>query len=211
MSLDLLDTTPGIERRRARQREEARRSILDATELLLIESGGFDFSIRSLSKRSGYSAPTVYHYFGDKDGLIDALLEERIAGLADAIERVPVSGDAVADLRAVLHVFVAFGAQHPTFDRLMWTVSSKGQSRTTPAMERLSARVRPPLVELADSDRLGGDDIETAGQMIWALLHGLSALRVTEPDHPWAPNLGERAIDTLLRGMTRPSSAEAPR
>ena len=72
MSLQL-DTPPGIEHRRARQREEARRTILDATELLLIESGGFDFSIRSLSKRCGYSAPTVYHYFGDKDGLIDAL------------------------------------------------------------------------------------------------------------------------------------------
>ena len=211
MSLNLLDTTPGIERRRARQREEARRAILDATELLLIESGGFDFSIRSLSKRSGYSAPTVYHYFGDKDGLIDALLEERVAVLADAIEKVPVTGDAFADLHAVLRVFVGFGAAHPTFDRLMWTVSSKGESRTTPAMERLSARVRPPLVELAESQRLRDHDIETAGQMIWALLHGLSALRVIEPGHPWVPNLGERAVDTLLHGMTCPVSHEAPR
>jgi AcrR family transcriptional regulator len=201
MSLQL-HTAPGIEHRRARQREEARRAILDATELLLIESGGFDFSIRSLSRRCGYSAPTVYHYFGDKDGLIDALLEERVAGLADAIESVPVTGDALADLRAVLQMFVGFGARHPTFDRLMWTVSSKGQSRTTPAMERLSARVRPPLVALAEAGHLGGADIETAGQMIWALLHGLSALRVIEPAHPWAPDLGERALDALLRGMT---------
>jgi hypothetical protein len=92
----------------------------------------------------------------------------------------------------------------------MWTVSSKGQTRTTPAMERLTARVRPPLEELAESGALGGADVDTAGQMIWALLHGLSALRVTEPSHPWAPNLGERAIDTLLRGMTHPD-AEASR
>jgi AcrR family transcriptional regulator len=210
MSLQL-HSPPGIEHRRARQREAARRTILDATELLLIESGRLDFSIRSLSKRCGYSAPTVYHYFGDKDGLIDALLEERVAGLADSIERVPVTGEAIEDLRAVLHMFVQFGAEHPTFDRLMWTVSSKGRSRTTPAMERLTARVRPPLVSLAESGRLGGDDIETAGQMIWALLHGLSALRVNEPDHPWAPNLGERAIDTLICGMTRAASDEASR
>jgi AcrR family transcriptional regulator len=200
------DPTPGIEHRRARQREEARRTILDATELLLIESGGFDFSIRSLSKRCGYSAPTVYHYFRDKDGLIDALLEERVAGLADAIERVPVTGDGLADLRAVLRAFVGFSAEHPTFDKLMWTVSSKGQTRTTPAMERLRARVRPPLDLLAESGRLGDGDAESAGQMIWALLHGLSALRVIEPAHPWVPNLGERAIETLLRGMTRAES-----
>src|SRR5262245_47855597 len=194
MSLQL-DTPPGIEHRRARQREEARRAILDATETLLIESGSFDFSIRSLSKRCGYSAPTVYHYFRDKDGLIDALLEERVAGLADAIERVPVTRDAVADLRAVLKVFVGFRASHPTFDRLMWTVSSKGQTRTTPAMERLRARVRPPLDALDQTGRLGQADAETAGQMIWALLQGLSALRVIDPDYPWVPNLGERAID----------------
>jgi AcrR family transcriptional regulator len=194
---------PGIEHRRARQREEARRAILDATEYLLIESGGFDFSIRSLGKRCGYSAPTVYHYFGDKDGLIDALLEERVAGLADAIERVPTTSDALADLLAVLRVFVRFGAANPTFNRLMWTVSSKGESRTTPAMERLRARVRPPLLALAESGRLLGADAESAGQMIWALLHGVSALRVIEPNHPWVPNLGERALETLVRGMTR--------
>jgi AcrR family transcriptional regulator len=206
-----LDSTPSFEHRRARQREEARRTILDATELLLIESGGFDFSIRSLSKRCRYSAPTIYHYFGDKDGLIDALLEERVAGLATAIERVPATGDALADLREVLREFVRFGAAHPTFDRLMWTVSSKGQSRTTPAMDRLSARVHPPLAELAESGRLGEADVELAGQMIWALLHGISALRVIVPSHPWAPQLGERALDTLLRGLTGSELDEAPR
>ena len=203
--------TPGIEHRRARQREEARRAILDATELLLIESGGFDFSIRSLSKRCGYSAPTVYHYFGDKDGLIDALLEERVAVLADRIESVAVTGDPLADLRTVLRTFVGYSVAHPTFDKLMWTVSSKGRSRTTPAQERLTARVRPPLEALARSGRLDGVDIESAGQMIWALMHGLSALRVTEPDHPWTPNLGERALDTLLRGMTRPETEAGSR
>jgi AcrR family transcriptional regulator len=195
--------------RRSRHREEARRAILDATEAILLEDGVELFSIRKLATRCGFTAPTIYHYFRDKDGLIDALLEERVAVLADAIEKVPVTGDAFADLHAVLRVFVGFGAAHPTFDRLMWTVSSKGESRTTPAMERLSARVRPPLVELAESQRLRDHDIETAGQMIWALLHGLSALRVIEPGHPWVPNLGERALETMLRGMTRPAPEEA--
>jgi AcrR family transcriptional regulator len=210
MSLQF-DATPGIEHRRARQREEARRAILDATESLLIGSGGLDFSIRSLSKRCGYSAPTVYHYFRDKDGLIDALLEERVAVLADEIESAPVTGDALSDLRTVLRTFVEYSVAHPTFDKLMWTVSSKGQSRTTPAMERLTARVRPPLEALASSGRLVDADAEGAGQMIWALLQGLSALRVIGPAHPWVSNLGERALDTLLRGMTSSKPDEASR
>ena len=202
---------PGIDERRERQRSEARRAILDATEALLIESDGFDFSIRSLGRRCGYSAPTVYHYFGDKDGLIVALLEERTARLADAIERVPMTPDPVANLRALLLAFIRFRAENPTFARMMWTVSSKGHTHVIPAMERLRARVSPPMQELAAAGRFHGVDAETAGQIIWAVLHGLSSLSVIEPDHPWAPDLGERAIDTLLRGMTHPAPAEDSR
>ena len=47
----------GIESRRERQRQEARRAILDSTQGLLSESEGGDFSIRSLAARCGYSAP----------------------------------------------------------------------------------------------------------------------------------------------------------
>jgi len=59
------ESGPRIEERRERQRQEARRTILDATEALMIEANGSDFSIRRLGEKSGYSAPTVYHYFGD--------------------------------------------------------------------------------------------------------------------------------------------------
>ena len=48
-----------IVERRERQRREARETILDAAEALIIEAGGSNFSIRSLGQRSGYSAPTV--------------------------------------------------------------------------------------------------------------------------------------------------------
>ena len=192
-----------------RDPERTSASILAAAVTEFTEKGYAGARIDAIAECSGANKRMIYHYFGDKDGLIDALLEERVAVLADAIEKVPVTGDAFADLHAVLRVFVGFGAEHPTFDRLMWTVSSKGESRTTPAMERLSARVRPPLVELAESQRLRDHDIETAGQMIWALLHGLSALRVIEPGHPWVPNLGELALETMLRGMTHPAPEEA--
>ena len=39
--------------------------------------------------------------------------------------------------------------------------------------------------------------------MVWALIHGLTALRVARPDHEWAPNLTEIAIEGLLRGLVR--------
>ena len=132
--VESLESGPRIEARRERQRQEARRTILDATEALMIEANGPDFSIRKLGDRSGYSAPTVYHYFGDKDGLIDALLEDRLARLAEELEQVEPDGDPRAGLRAMLLAYFDFCMTNPTFTRLMWTLSRKGESRMPPAM-----------------------------------------------------------------------------
>ena len=195
------EARPRIEQRRQRQRREARRAILDATEALMIEKNGSDFSIRSLGERSGYSAPTVYHYFGDKDGLIDALLEERVARLADELERVEPTGDAQADLRAMLLAYFEFSAENQTFTRLMWTLSRKGESRMPVAMDRVRTCIENATERFGGSDRLGTFSADSAGKVLWALAYGLISLRITQPDLTWEDSLAERALDALFLGM----------
>lgn len=192
---------PGIQVRRERQRQEARRTILDATEALMIESNGTDFSIRSLGQRSGYSAPTVYHHFGDKDGLIDALLEDRIARLAEDLEQVPTQGDPRFDLRAILLAYFDFSAAYPTFMRLMWTLSSKGESRMPPAMDRVRNCIENGLDRFAESGQLGSFDKSSAGQILWGLVYGLIALQITQSDFTPVERLTERALDAMFLGM----------
>ena len=97
------------EERRSQSRAETRRVILDATEALLLEVGHEGLSVRKLVDRCGYSAPTIYHHFKDKDGLIDALLEQRLTLLASDLERVPLVADPVENLRALTRAFAMFG------------------------------------------------------------------------------------------------------
>lgn len=193
---------PRIEQRRERQRRDARRAILDATEALMIEKNGSDFSIRSLGRRSGYSAPTVYHYFGDKDGLIEALLEERVTQLADELERVEPSDDPRADLRALLLAYYEFSAEHATFTRLMWTLSRKGESRMPAAMERVRSRIQQSIEGFGGSGQLGPFDAQSAGRVLWALAYGLVSLRITQPEFTLDDGLAERALDALFLGMS---------
>lgn len=167
----------------------------------MVEKNGSAFSIRSLGQRSGYSAPTVYHYFGDKDGLINALLEERVAGLADQLEGIEPTGDAQADLRAMLLAYFDFSAEHPTFTRLMWTLSRKGESRMPEAMNRVQSCIENALERFGGSGRLGLFDSNSAGQILWALAYGLVSLRITQPDFTWDDSLAERALDALFLGM----------
>jgi AcrR family transcriptional regulator len=194
----------GNDQRRERQRFEARRAILDATEELVIESEGCDFSIRSLGQRCGYSAPTVYHYFGDKDGLIDALLEERTEKLGEQFEALPALDDPLEELRALMARSVEFWVSNPTLARLIWSATSKGESRMPAVMDQVEQRFGAAVRALTESGRLGGLDEDMAGQMVRALNQGLISQRIHQPEYPWSPTLTQNAIDSLLRGMTQP-------
>ena len=192
------------ESRRQRQREEARRAILDATEALIVERGSDDFPIRRLAERCGYTPPTIYHYFGDKQGLVDALLEERFASLLASMERIRVGDDPVANLRAMVDAFVVFGQSHPTFYRLIAGTSPSGGDRTPPSAQAAIERMSKPWEDLHRADRLVDDDPAAASQSLWAVLHGLTALQAARPDHDWAPDLVRVAVDAMLRGLLRP-------
>lgn len=198
---DLVESGPRIEERRERQRQEARRTILDATEALMLEANGSDFSIRRLGDRSGYSAPTVYHYFGDKDGLIDALLDDRVGRLAEQLEQVDPEVDPRARLRAMLLAYFEFSVTNPTFTRLMWTLSRKGESRMPPAMERVRRCVEESLARFGESQPPGRFDTSSAGRVLWALVYGLVSLQLTQPELTQDDDLAERALDALFLGM----------
>lgn len=198
---DFSESGPRIEERRERQRQEARRTILDATEALMIEANGSSFSIRKLGDRSGYSAPTVYHYFGDKDGLIDALLDDRVGRLADELEQVDPNADPRERLRAILLAYFEFSVSNPTFTRLMWTVSGKGESRMPPAMERVRRCVEESLARFGESRPSSRFDTGSAGRVLWALVYGLVSLQLTQPELTHDEDLAQRALDALFLGM----------
>ena len=196
------------ERRRQQQREDARRAILDATEALLVEEGYERFSMRRLAGRCGYTAPTIYHYFGDKRGLLDAVLEERFERVLSRIREIPHGGDPVQSLRRMLEVFTDFGIENPTHYRLL-TAPRPEDSPSPESAEALRAALEQRIGELQAAGRLETGDIEEAFQIIWVVIHGLVSLRINQPDYEWKERMVEHALDLLLRGLLRRDSAAA--
>ncbi len=197
------------ERRRQQQREDARRAILDATEALLVEDGYERFSMRRLAGRCGYTAPTIYHYFGDKRGLLDAVLEERFERVLSRIREIPHGGDPVQSLRRMLEVFTGFGIEYPTHYRLL-TAPRPEDSPSPESAEALRAALEQRIGELQAAGRLETGDIEEAFQIIWVVIHGLVSLRINQPDYEWKERMVEHALDLLLRGLLRRDTAAAP-
>lgn len=193
------------ERRRLQSRADARRAILDATEALLVEDGYAAFSMRRLADRCGYTAPTIYHYFGDKQHLLDELLEERCQGLVRTFRRVPQGDDPVENMRAFCLAFVRFGLRNPTHYALLSQPRDPGLP-VPPAAEEARVVMESPLQELAAAGRLAADR-ETVGQSFWAFLHGFILLRTTRNDVDWQKGGLDVGIDTLLRGFVREESS----
>lgn len=202
-----LPETPS-ERRRAQQRAGARRAILEATEALLLEAGYEAFSMRRLADRCGYTAPTIYHHFGDKNGLIDALLEERFQQMLAVIREVPDGDDPADTLREMFRAYARFGLENPTLYRLL-EMARPNREEPPESAEQSRALIEGPLIALARSGRLATRDLELALQTIWVTLHGLVSLRISRPEHDWCDGLDDFALDTLLGGLVRPAGEGA--
>jgi AcrR family transcriptional regulator len=198
--------SPAFERRRSEQRALVRRAILDATEALLLAEGEERFSIRRLVERCGYTAPTIYHHFGDKEGLIDALLDERFERLAQQLKRVRRDGDPVAWLRALGLAFVRFGLRNPTHHRLLFAPRARQHAPPRSALE-VQEMLEQAWTELWQRGRLRSADASAAGQALFCLLYGLTDRRIARPEHEWSKTGVEDAIDALLRGLVAPGPA----
>jgi AcrR family transcriptional regulator len=192
------------ERRRLQHREDARRAILDATEALLVEHGYERFSMRRLAERCGYTAPTIYHYFGDKKGLFDTLLEERFGRMIETLRRVRRNGDPVETLLALAQAGVRFGLRNPSQIQLLTALRpdpSDPPQASVEARELLEA----PLAQLAREGRLLARDTEEAFQCLWIAMHGVMTMLTTRPDYDWSKNLVRVSLEAMLRGLVRPA------
>jgi len=199
--------SPAFAQRRTEQRAQVRRRILDATEALLLAEGEERFSIRRLVERCGYTAPTIYHHFGDKKGLIDALLDERFGRLARQMKRVPRDGDPVGYLRAMALAFVRFGLKNPTHHRLLFAPRAQQHAPPRSALE-VQEMLEQAWTELWEAGRLRAGDASAAGQALFCLLYGLTSRRIARPEHDWSKTGIEDAIDALLRGLVTEEPAK---
>lgn len=194
------------EERRSQSRAETRRAILDATEALLLEAGHRGLSVRKLVERCGYSAPTIYHHFKDKDGLIDALLEQRLMLLASDLERVPLVEDPVENLRALTRAFAMFGLRNPTHYQLLMQVR-EDDARMIESAEEARRLMQTPAEQIDQRDWIELGDLEAFRQAIWAMVHGIVSMHVLRPDVEWKPDLLDQSIDGIIRGWLTPKHA----
>ena len=187
-----------LARTREVESEATRRSILDAAEHLLARGGEAGLSIRQLCARAGVTAPTVYHHFGDKNALVDRVVDDCFTAFDATLARRPAPRDPVEALRWAFDRYVEYGMRHPTHYRLMF--QPRTRARATPAGVASYDRLRRLVATIDAAGRLG-PPVEEATRACWCVAHGVTSLLVggyMKPTDPAIALLRDAVIARLV-------------
>jgi AcrR family transcriptional regulator len=167
-----------------------RERILETAAELLVRDG--DLSTRAVCDAAGVTAPTLYHHFGDKDGLVEAAIAHAYEfNLRRKRARKP-TGDPVEDLRRGWNEHVVFAVEHPAFYRLMY---SRFDSSAEPPAPARAARgiLMKEIAAIARAGRLRVEP-ELAAEAIHTAVRGVGAMHAAAPRAPEAA-----AVNALVR------------
>ena len=96
------------------------RAALIATATRLFSTHGYDaVGVQDIVEAVGVTKPSLYHHFGSKHGLLEALLDERHAALMARLGSAAVyEHDLTGTLLTLLAAYLDFAAEDPAFFRL---------------------------------------------------------------------------------------------
>lgn len=119
-----------------------REEILESALILFTGEGYENVGIQKIVTTSGVTKPTLYHYFGSKQGLLDSVLNHYFSPFLDElIEACKYNGDVVLTLETVVKHYFTFAKSAPEIYRFMLSLvfsSEESEARKTaiPYIER---------------------------------------------------------------------------
>jgi AcrR family transcriptional regulator len=150
---------------------ETEERILEAAARLLEEQGIDGMTTRAVCQLAGITAPTLYHHYGDKNGLVRAVVTAGIDQFMAMKQALRVTDDPLADLRQGWDGWIAFGLERPALFRLMIEAA-----RSDPGLLTASYQHMKDNVLRIESTRRLRVDASVAVSSVWAAASGMQAL-----------------------------------
>jgi len=159
-------------------RDELRDMAAVAARAVIAEDGPRSLNVRAVAKRMGYSVGTIYNIFEGLEELVAWLNAATLDKLYDAVSAVPATGNAEADLHALLDRYLAFIEGNADDWAMMFEARLPGADAPPPwylekvaQLFALLARFMHPL--FGPGKEAARDQ---AVRLLWISLHGLWTL-----------------------------------
>ncbi len=176
-----------------------RARIVEAAARLLEDGGAEAVSTRAVSGAAGVQAPTIYRLFGDKAGLLDAVVSHGFETyLAEKTVR-EESDDPVADLRLGWDLHVGLALERPALYTLMYArPSGEGYS---PAARAAFAVLATLVRRIAAAGRLRVPEGRAVG-LVHSTGAGTALSLIAVPPEKRDPGLSDAAREAVIAAIT---------
>ncbi|MFJ2259627.1 TetR/AcrR family transcriptional regulator [Streptomyces sp. NPDC087844] len=205
---DDTSATPVRVRNRRGEGDRLRQEIVTAAVELLDETGDESaITLRSVARRVGIAAPSIYRHFSDQPAIMLAVVRNAFAELDEQLRAAVDAADDTprARLTALCQGYLGFAEAHPGRYRTMfggfWMPDPDASSVTAEDLGALGEaslrRLGEALRECVAAGSSASTDVAADVVVLWLGLHGLAHQRAVAPSFPWPPNIAERLITTL--------------
>lgn len=179
-----------------------RTRILEVATDLVAKSPTGDISTRAVCEAAQIGAPVLYRQFGDKEGLLSAVVDHGFdTYLATKRDHLP-GADPVQDLRDGWDSHVAFALAHPNLYRLM----NSPAMRKPPASARESHQILTRDLERAAAEGKLRVSPELAAQMVMSANVGVALMLVARPATFADPDTSRRVRDAVHAAVLTPAA-----
>lgn len=168
-------------RRSDHSREELYELAMKAARKIVEADSFRALTARNVADEIGYSPGTLYNLFKNLDDLVLHVNGRTLDDLYERLAMVPPSGDAEADIDNLLDGYLGFISDHPALWHMLFNYTLTDGDQVPDwydhKVQRLLGIVEDmlaPLFGRADT----GDQV-SAARVLWAGLHGITALSET--------------------------------
>lgn len=200
-------------RRSAHSPEELRQRILEAAQGIIERDGLIGLSAREIARAIGYSPGTLYNIFENLDDLLLTLQTHMLANLVEELKAVPEGATPQQSIDALSRAYVDFALRNKLMWNLLFTHSMPTQMLAPAALvdnvNKVSELVEKPIGQMLSE--ASKQDVELAAKALWAGVHGVTAIAVTEKGPTLNPATAlvfvQQLVSTYTRGLTSKAAA----
>ena len=187
---------------------DTRRALLDAAAEVIERRGVEAASTREIYTLAGVKAPTLYHHFGDKQGLMDAVVTDAFERYLAQKRALRPTSDPAASIRQGWDAHVAFARANPAIYRLMWPM---GDADPPPAAAESAEDLLRGFAELGRRGALRpGVTARHATRTLAAALRGVTAAITRDPADRGNAKLSATIRDAVIDALIMPAPAPVP-
>jgi len=194
----------GSKERIARLKEETRENILDAALEIVKEEGWQSLSMRKIADKIEYTAPIIYEYFANKEGILLELTRTGYIILgADVRGAMATTSDPAEQLEAMWIAYWNFAFANKELYQLMYGVDMIccEMKKSMPEAESSNKLFFDTIEKLVTVENNSEDFVCRKFYTFWSIVHGLISINLVNKGR--GQEMNETILKDALKGIIK--------